>query len=152
MKRTKGCMLKTKRKTNRAALVALALPLSAGGVLGGFSGAALPLGIGSALCLSAAVPARAAATPVERVANGQVVSRNDQPIPGAVVFLKDVRTQAIRTFICDQGGNFHFGQLGQNTDYEIWAQSNGIRSRTKSISSFDSRNSYNFTLKINTGG
>lgn len=152
MKRTKVCMRKMTRKSNRAVVMALALPLSAGGALAGFSGAALPLGIGAALCLSAAAPLGAATTPVERVAEGEVVSKSDQPLPGAVVFLKDVRTQAIRTFICDAAGHFHFGQLGQNTDYEVWAQSNGQRSRTRSISSFDSRNNFNFTLKINTGG
>jgi hypothetical protein len=107
----------------------------------------LPLAVVLAFGVSAA-PAHAATKVVERVADGQVVSKNDTPISGAIVFLKDAHNQAIRTYICDQDGHFHFGQLAQSTDYEIWAESNGVRSHSKSISSFDSRNDYNFTLKI----
>jgi hypothetical protein len=142
-------MLKKKTKSNRAALIALAVSLG--------SAAALPmetvatLGWGAILCVAASAPARAASTvPIERVADGRVVTKSDTPIPGAIVFLKDSRAQSIRTYICDQQGHFHFGELSQNTDYELWAQSNGVRSPVKSISSFDSKNDYNFTLKINT--
>jgi hypothetical protein len=133
-------MPKKKTKSSRAALLALAVSVG--------TGALLPLGLGTVAFGAAAVPARAATTPVERVADGRVVGKSDGPIPGAVVYLKDSRSQSIRTYICDQEGHFHFGQLAQNTDYELWAESNGVRSHSKSISSFDSKNDYNFTLKI----
>ena len=91
----------------------------------------------------------AAAKAAERVVDGKVLDKTDGPIAGAVVFIKDTHSQAIRTYICDQEARFHFGQLAQSTDYEIWAESNGVRSHSKSISSFDSKNEYNFTLKVN---
>ncbi len=44
---------------------------------------------------------------------------------------------AIKSFISDEGGVFHFGQLSQNTDYELYAEFHGKRSKAKNISSFD---------------
>ena len=86
--------------------------------------------------------------PVQRTIEGKVHDRNDQPLKGAIVYLKDSRTLAIKSFISDEGGVFHFGQLSQNTDYEIYAEFQGKRSKAKNISSFDSKNDFIFTLKI----
>jgi hypothetical protein len=86
--------------------------------------------------------------PIQRVVDGKVTNKADAFIAGAVVYLKDSKSLAVKTYITDDAGLFHFGQLSQNTDYELWAESNGIRSKSKSISSFDDKNSYNFVLKI----
>jgi hypothetical protein len=86
--------------------------------------------------------------PVQRIADGKVVSKGDVALANAVVYLKDTKSSSVRTFITDAEGHFHFGQLNQNTDYELWAESDGTRSSTKGISSFDSKNYYSFILKI----
>ncbi len=86
--------------------------------------------------------------PIERIAQGQVVNKAGVPIAGAVVYLKDSHSNSIRTYIADNSGNFRFGNLSQNTDYQLWANSNGVRSKSRDISSFDSENSFQFTLKI----
>jgi len=86
--------------------------------------------------------------PVQRIADGKVVTKSDAALPNAIVYLKDTKSSSVRTYITDAEGHFHFGQLSQNTDYELWAESEGVRSSTKGISSFDSKNYYNFTLKI----
>jgi hypothetical protein len=89
--------------------------------------------------------------PVQRTVDGTVFSKSDATLSGAIVYLKDTKSMAVRTFIADSAGHFHFGQLAQNTDYELWAaDSSGGRSKSKSISSFDSKNDYNFTLRIDT--
>ena len=89
--------------------------------------------------------------PVQRVVSGKVISKSDSPLKGAVVYLKDDHTNAVKSFIADDAGGYRFGQLSQNTDYEIWAESNGKKSPVKTISSFDSKNSFMINLKIDTG-
>ncbi len=88
--------------------------------------------------------------PLQRIADGTVVSKSGAPVAGAVVYLKDSKGLTVRTYLADNQGRFHFGQLAQNSDYEIWADSHGVRSKSKNISSFDSKNEYTFTLKIDS--
>jgi len=88
--------------------------------------------------------------PRDRIAEGKVVNKDGEPIGGAVVYLKNSRSNAIRTFIADEQGQYRFGELSQDTDYEIWAESNTIRSKSRQISSFDNENKFYFVLKVNT--
>jgi len=98
-----------------------------------------------ALCI--AVPAQQRA-PQERIAAGTVVNKADAPIPGAIVYLKDTKSNAVKTYIADQDGNFRFGELSQSTDYDLWAESGGLHSKHKGISYISSKNNYHFTLKV----
>lgn len=86
--------------------------------------------------------------PVQRTIDGKVVDKSDAPLKGAVVYLKDDHTLSVMSKITDAQGEFRFGQLSQNTDYELWAESNGKKSKTKNISSFESRNAFHFNLKV----
>ena len=99
--------------------------------------------------LGPATPALAAqASHIERTVDGKVLNKTDAPINGAVVYLKDTRSLSIKTYICDTDGHFHFGQLSQDTDYDLWADNNGIKSNTRTISSFDDKAHYYFTLTV----
>ena len=89
-------------------------------------------------------------TPRVRVAEGKVVNKDGEPIGGAVVYLKNSRSNAVRTYIADDQGQYRFGELSQDTDYEIWAESNTVRSKSRSISSFDNENKFYFVLKVNS--
>jgi hypothetical protein len=89
-------------------------------------------------------------TPRVRVAEGKVVNKDGEPIGGAVVYLKNSRSNAVRTYIADEQGLYRFGELSQDTDYEIWAESNTVRSKSRSISSFDNENKFYFVLKVNS--
>ncbi|MGC1297444.1 MAG: carboxypeptidase-like regulatory domain-containing protein [Alloacidobacterium sp.] len=88
--------------------------------------------------------------PVQRVVQGKAVDKGDAPIKGAVVYLKDDHSLSVKSYITDDEGTYRFGQLAQNTDYELWAESNGKKSPVKSISSFDSKNQFFINLKIDT--
>ncbi len=83
-----------------------------------------------------------------RVVQGRVISKGDTPLQGAVVYLKDDHTLAVKSFISDDKGEYRFGQLASATDYELWAELNGKKSGTKNISSFDSKNNFTIDLKI----
>ncbi len=101
------------------------------------------------MCGLVAVPAAAEQSKqIERTVEGKVINKTDAPISGAIVYLKDLHTLNIKTYICDNDGHFRFGQLSQHADSEIWAESNGGKTGTKGISSFDNRNSYNFTFTV----
>lgn len=101
----------------------------------------------AALGLAAQMPVFAQSA--QRSVQGKVVDRSDAPIKGAVVYLKDDHTLSVKSAISDDDGSYRFGQLAQNTDYELWATSNGKKSGTKTISSFDSKNQFYIDLKIN---
>jgi len=87
--------------------------------------------------------------PRERIVEGKVVNKDGGPIGGAVVYLKNSRSSGVKTYIADQDGHFRFGELSQDTDYELWAESNTVRSKSRQISSFDNENKFYFVLKVN---
>ncbi len=89
--------------------------------------------------------------PVQRVVSGKVIDKAEAPLKGAIVYLKDGHTNSVKSFIADDAGGYRFGQLSQNADYEIWAESNGKKSAVKTISSFDSKKAFSINLKIDTG-
>jgi hypothetical protein len=89
--------------------------------------------------------------PVQRIVQGKVMDKSDAVVKGAVVYLKDTHSLAVKSNITDDEGAYRFGQLAQNVDYEIWAESNGKKSGTKTISSFDNKNQFFINLKIDTG-
>lgn len=86
--------------------------------------------------------------PAQRVVQGKVTTSADAALKGAVVYLKDDHTRSVKSFIADDQGGYRFGQLAQNTDYEIWAEHDGKKSSVKTISSFDSKNQFYINLKI----
>ena len=85
-----------------------------------------------------------------KVLTGRVLDQNDNPVAGAVVYLTNTRTRAVKTYIAGREGDYRFPGIASNTDYEIYAQSQGRKSDPKSVSQFDSRNQINVNLKIDT--
>jgi len=93
----------------------------------------------------------AAAQQKPRSVTGKVVDKSDGPLKGSVVYLKDDHSLAVKSFIADDSGGFRFGQLSQTSDYELWAEFNGKKSNTRTISSFDNKTDFVMNLKIDTG-
>src|SRR5580692_7683271 len=74
-----------------------------------------------------------------RTIHGQVLDKDENPAPSSVVYLLNRKTQAIRTYIADETGNYRFSGLDPNADYEAHAEQGDWISPTRTVSSFDSR-------------
>ncbi|MBZ5721375.1 MAG: carboxypeptidase-like regulatory domain-containing protein [Acidobacteriia bacterium] len=83
-----------------------------------------------------------------RLLTGRVIDHQDNPLPGAVVYLSNTRTRAVKTAIVGQDGGYRFPALSPNIDYEVYAQFNGKKSDTKTVSQFDNRQQVNINLRI----
>lgn len=82
-----------------------------------------------------------------RTVRGTVVDRDENPVAG-VVFLKNLKTQTVRTHIAGEDGSYRFSGLDPNVDYEIHAEHDDLASNKRTISSFDSRKEIVVTLKL----
>ena len=85
-----------------------------------------------------------------RVVQGVVRNESDQPQANAVVYLQDQKSLEVRTYITEADGHYRFGQLGSDVDYQLWAEFKGHKSKTRSISSFDSKKQFLFDLKVDS--
>jgi hypothetical protein len=84
-----------------------------------------------------------------RSVHGIVTDKAENPMPGAVVFLKNTRTNAVRSYIAEDGtGSYKFSGLDPNSDFEIHAEKDGAKTSTRTISSFESRKEIVVNLKI----
>lgn len=85
-----------------------------------------------------------------KVIQGKVLDGGSTPLPGGIVYLQDQKTNVVKTFIATDDGSYRFGQLPSDTDYKIWAEFKGQKSKEKLISSFDTK--MNVTLDFHLGG
>ena len=84
----------------------------------------------------------------QRAVSGSVVDANSVPVKGATVFMKDVRSKAIRSYTTVEKGRFRFGQVNMAEDQEIWAEKDGKKSAVKTLSSWDSRKELEIELRL----
>jgi len=85
-----------------------------------------------------------------RLLTGKVSDRQDQPLANAVVYLANIRTRAVKSFIVGSDGVYRFPALSPNADYEVYALFNGKKSDTKTVSQFDTQSTLNINLRIDT--
>jgi protocatechuate 3,4-dioxygenase beta subunit len=84
-----------------------------------------------------------------RTVRGTVIDKDDTPVPSSVVYLENLKTQAGRTYIADDKGQYRFSGLDPNVDYEIHAVHGNLESPKRSVSSLDSRKEIVIQLKLN---
>jgi hypothetical protein len=83
-----------------------------------------------------------------RVVHGTVINKQEDPVPSSVVYLKNLKTQAVKTYIADDTATYRFSGLDPNVDYEIYAAHGDFISPTRTISNFDTRRDLELTLKL----
>jgi hypothetical protein len=83
-----------------------------------------------------------------RTVRGVVTDKSDNPLPNSVVFLKNLRTNSVRSNFADSEGNYRFSGLDPNADYEVHAEFEGAKSPARNVSYLDSRREMVINLKI----
>lgn len=83
-----------------------------------------------------------------RTVHGTVVDKDENAVPTSVVYLMNVKTQAVKTYIANDTASYRFSGLDPNADYEVHAEHNELISSTRTISSFDSRRDIEVTLRL----
>jgi hypothetical protein len=95
-----------------------------------------------------APPAAQAQNIGQRVVSGIVTDANSALIVGATVFLKDIKSKTIRSYTTDAKGHFRFTQVNMAEDHELWAEKDGKKTQTKTVSSWDTRKEFETELKM----
>jgi len=83
-----------------------------------------------------------------RTVHGTVVDSADNPLATAVVYLKNLKTLSVRTYISDKEGRYRFSGLDPNVDYEVHAEYQDSTSATHTISSMDDRKEIVILLRV----
>lgn len=83
-----------------------------------------------------------------RTVHGVVMDKSDDAVAESIVYLKNTRTNIVRTSYTDSTGKYRFSGLDPNTDYEIYAQKEASKSATHTVTSFDNRKDITLNLKI----
>jgi hypothetical protein len=84
----------------------------------------------------------------DRTVSGTILNESAQPVVGATVFLKNEKTKAIRSYISTADGHFRFSQVDMSVDFDLWAEKDGKKSATKTVSSWDDRKEFISDLKL----
>ena len=123
---------------------AVSLPLhgqgGGGGSQGGGGGGGIPLGGGS----GGHQPTEeekyeAKKNAKERPLKGVVTDAAGKPVPGALVTLKNTKTQQTRTLVTREKGDYLFTGLSKDTDYQVKAIFKDQASEPHTLSTFDDR-------------
>jgi Carboxypeptidase regulatory-like domain len=83
-----------------------------------------------------------------RTVRGVISDKSENPIAGCVVFLKNLRTNTVRSNFANDKGEYRFSGLDPNADYEVHAEFEASKSPTRSVTSLDSRKEIVINLKI----
>ncbi len=99
--------------------------------------------------VSAVATASAYSQTAAKTIEGKAFDGGTSPLPGAIIYLQDQKTNVVKTFIATADGSYRFGQLPADTDYKIWARFKDAKSKDRLISSFDPK--LNLTIDFHVG-
>jgi hypothetical protein len=79
---------------------------------------------------------------------GIVLDPKEEPANGAVVQLKDMRTLAVRSFITQGDGQYHFSGLRPDIDYQLTVKFGDMTAAPRTLSIFDNRKEAIMNFKL----
>src|SRR4029077_3848041 len=107
--------------------------------------ARITLALAITLCITAASTTRAQTKDQKkaeaqlRTVHGSVLDKSENPVPSSVVYLKNLKTQAVKTYIAAAAAHVRFMGLDPNGDSEIPADPPGPRPPPRPFPSYDPR-------------
>jgi hypothetical protein len=84
----------------------------------------------------------------QRVVNGVVLNGDAGGLTGATVFLRNTKNKSIRSYTTTADGHFRFTQVNMADDFDLWAEKDGRKSASKTVSSWDSRKEVAVELRV----
>jgi hypothetical protein len=83
-----------------------------------------------------------------RTARAKVVDELGKSLPSAIVYLHNLRTQAVHVYVTRQSGLYRFSGLHVTDDYQVHAEHGDLTSDTYTIFHLDSRREFIIDLKV----
>jgi len=83
-----------------------------------------------------------------RVVTGVVKDQFDNPVSGAIVQIKDMKTSKVIAFPTKDDGKFVFRDLPLDVDFELTAKHEQITSPVKKVTIYDTRKNIMLTFKL----
>lgn len=111
--------------------------------------ALLPLLLATAMAAILPALLAAQAPPAgSRVLRGQVLDEHEKAVATAIVHLKNLTSDDELSVVTDKEGRYQFNDLDSKVDYEVYAEWHGQKSKTRSISQFDTRKRIFINLRL----
>ena len=83
-----------------------------------------------------------------RSIEGVVTDAAKNPVPNAIVLLKDTKTLQVRSYLAQKDGRYHFYGLSTDVNYELRAQEGDLMSKVKTVGVFDSHARVKLNLRL----
>ncbi|HEV8040015.1 MAG TPA: carboxypeptidase-like regulatory domain-containing protein [Bryobacteraceae bacterium] len=83
-----------------------------------------------------------------RTIQGTVKDQADNPVSGAIVQLKDLRTSKVVDFATHEDGKFAFRELRLDVNYELVAKRGDLAAPVKKVTIYDTRNQVILNFKL----
>ena len=83
-----------------------------------------------------------------RTVHGMVINKNGQPVKGAVVRLRNLKTNKVKYVTTKEDGTYSFSDLATNVDYHIHATYGSIRSKSHTLSALDDSSRIILNLRV----
>ncbi len=64
------------------------------------------------------------------------------------MYLENPKSLDVQSYLTDNQGYYHFTHILAQTDYELWAEQNGVQTKHTFISQFSNHVAFHFTLKL----